>query len=203
MAASSPSHAAVIDEPAEPALTIRAYDNAGVPAADRIAAIVEATVILKAAGLDIRWVECAALVEAGADPCLRPLAPNELSIRFVRLPPPPGHRGALTLGYSLVDAHVRSGSLATIYVDRVGELARRSDSRADLLLGRAVAHEIGHLLLGADVHAPQGLMRAIWSREILCRDRQSDWRFTTPQARTIRAAVRSRAVQQLAVVWGD
>ena len=72
----------------------------------------------------------------------------------------------MTLGDSLVDTRLRGGALATIYVNRVATLAGRCDVDVQTLLARAVAHEIGHLLLGTSAHASSGLMRAAWSQAI-------------------------------------
>jgi len=48
------------------------------------------------------------------------------------------------------------------------------------LLGRAVAHEIGHLLLGTSQHADAGLMRAHWSDRELQQGSEADWTFLGP-----------------------
>jgi hypothetical protein len=39
--------------------------------------------------------------------------------------------------------------------------AGRDDGQLGLVLGRAVAHEIGHFVLGTETHAPTGMMRAL------------------------------------------
>ena len=54
----------------------------------------------------------------------------------------------------------RTGVLATIFVDSVELIASLSEIDATLLLGRAIAHELGHLLLGTNAHSVRGLMRA-------------------------------------------
>jgi hypothetical protein len=43
---------------------------------------------------------------------------------------------------------------------RVFETQEHQDYRLGLILGRAVAHEIGHFILGTNTHAAAGLMRA-------------------------------------------
>lgn len=196
----SPSAAAVADPdlPTGVQVTVRTYDSAGLAPAERLTAIAVATDILRAAGLDVEWQACEVeFVRSATDPCLAPLAASELSIRFVRLPPPPGHSGALALGYSLVDTRTRSGALATVYVDRVSALAARCKVPSGTLLGRTVAHEIGHLLLGTGNHGPTGLMQALWSREAI-RGRGADkWLFTAREGRTMREAVRTRGYGNL------
>ena len=70
--------------------------------------------------------------------------------------------------------------------------ARTSRTRADVLLGRALAHEIGHLLLGTTPHASTGLMRALWSTATLKRDNADDWLFTPADAQSTRDGVRPK-----------
>src|SRR6185503_14952467 len=63
------------------------------------------------------------------------------------------------------------GSLiAKVYPDRVASLARGAGADPADLLARAIAHEIGHLLMGNSRHSARGLMRAVWSREELRRN---------------------------------
>lgn len=50
------------------------------------------------------------------------------------------------------------------------------------LLGRAIAHEIGHLLLGTADHPTGGLMRALWSQDELRGLKPSHWRFSSGEA---------------------
>jgi hypothetical protein len=54
-------------------------------------------------------------------------------------------------------------------------LARELEIDHNKLLGRAIAHEIGHLLLATNTHAPSGLMRELWSHDELQRARREDW----------------------------
>lgn len=111
--------------------------------------------------------------------------PGEVAVRIVRgvtaprtSAPRTAHQHDLSLGYSLIDPETRGGALATIYLDRVEWVAWNSGADPRVVLGRAIAHEIGHLLLGSNKHAGAGLMRAVWSRQALERDHAADWLFT-------------------------
>jgi hypothetical protein len=144
-------------------------------------------------------VRCDAVsVRRDENPCVAPLAAHELAIRFVRLPAHLAEQDLVTLGDSLVDTRLRAGSLATIYVNRVAALAVRCRIDVRTLLGRAVAHEIGHLLLGTSAHASSGLMRAAWPQHALRRERPDTWTFTADDAQAIRDAVRVRTARRLA-----
>jgi hypothetical protein len=182
-------------------VTVRTYDITSLPPEARQAALATATEILRGAGVTVRWSACdAVFVRSAEDPCLAPLGRTELSVRFVRLPPPRGHKGAVSLGYALVDTRARTGALATLYVDRVAGLAINCEMDFGTLLGRAVAHEIGHLLLGTSDHTGKGLMQALWSRDALRATDDAVWVFTAPEARALRDALRVRASQQLAMM---
>jgi hypothetical protein len=157
-----------------------------------------AAAILEDAGVGVTWVSCEAVfVRRDENPCLAPLAANELAVRFIRLSPRLAEQDLVTLGDSLVDTHLGTGSLATIYVNRVVTLAARCGMDTATLMGRAVAHEIGHLLLGTVAHASAGLMRASWSQTAL-RRADGDWTFTKADARALRKRVRARNARRLA-----
>ena len=92
----------------------------------------------------------------------------------------------------------RSGALATIYIDRVTWLADSAGVDARLVLGRAIAHELGHLLLGTNAHSDAGLMRAVWSCDALQRNTTVDWLFAPADASAMRQAVHLRSVVRMA-----
>lgn len=81
----------------------------------------------------------------------------------------------------------------TVFPDLVGNIAR--DARVDhpSMLGRAIAHELGHLLLGNVRHSDAGLMRAFWSRGEIARNSRPDWLFRPQQSRQMRDRLASRA----------
>ena len=192
----TPADASVIDP--ELRIVIRTYD-ASSAAGDLAHALDAARAILEDAGIAMTWVMCdVGLVRLDQNPCLAPLAANELAIRFVRLPAHVTEQDLVTLGDSLVDTQLRAGSLATIYVNRVSALAARCRIDLPTLLGRAVAHEIGHLLLGTSAHASSGLMRAVWSPTALRRGAVDEWMFTAADAETMRDAVRMRIARRMA-----
>jgi len=157
--------------------------------------------------------------------CTTRLTRDELAVRLVRLAGTPSARGQLSLGYSLLDMSAGGGTLATVYVDRVEWLVAQtrnsqlpipnlqddrerrlgswklevgsSSKRAAVasVLGFAVAHEVGHLLLGTNAHAAAGLMRAVWSRSDLQRNNPADWLFTAADSLAMSRALRQRQVQ--------
>jgi len=77
--------------------------------------------------------------------------------------------------------------LATVFYDRV-ELGTRGGDISGVL-GLAIAHELGHLLLGSGEHIDEGIMRPHWTRKDLHRDRRHLFLFTSEQAERIRTKI--------------
>lgn len=180
-------------------LTARFYSAADLPAGERAAATRVAATILRDAGIELDWLDCSdrgtADHRAMSESCATPPTPGEVLVRLVstRLS---DHSASRNHGDSLGDAYVdtaaASGSLATVYIDRVAAMSRASGVDAATLLGRVAAHEIGHLLLGTATHRPTGLMRAEWSTTVLQRRIANDWRFSMLDAESLREGVLKR-----------
>jgi hypothetical protein len=205
---SAVARASDIDVMSHPHLRVRTHDAAGLSPAIRAAALATAGALLERAGIAVTWIECEPPSTPRHEACSQPLGRTDLVLRLVRVraaPDAPRHGSGqatrVALGSAMIDPTVRGGTLATIYVNRVEHLAT-AGSPCDVLLGRAIAHEIGHLLLGTPTHATTGLMTGIWTRDVLTRERASDWWFTETDARTMRNAVRQRAVQEMALGFG-
>src|SRR5581483_7590197 len=54
------------------------------------------------------------------------------------------------------------GRIGYVFFDAVSQTAKRNDLPLYMLLGYAMAHELGHLLLPTDAHGKGGVMRANW-----------------------------------------
>jgi hypothetical protein len=174
---------AVIDD----SLLVRIYDNAGVLASELASALRTTHDILRRADLSVDWVQCRARRDGPVPSvCDQPLSSGDVVVRLIDgSDKETGERRAL--GYSLFDSNGISG-FATVYVDRVDWLARRAQYARAPLLGRAIAHEIGHLLLRSNAHTETGLMREVWTAEQVVRNRREDWTFSPDQNGDIRNA---------------
>jgi hypothetical protein len=159
-------------------LVVRVFDRSGQSLEDRTVAVRTADAILRQAEVTSRWIDCSADARATASACTTPALPGELAMRITPAPPEPRPTTRRALGYSLVEPEVGGGTLGTVFSDRVAWLAEASRTSRQALLGRAIAHEIGHLLLGTNEHPRHGLMRAVWTAADLRRNRDDDWRFT-------------------------
>lgn len=153
-----------------------------------------AGVTLGRAGIEVGWLECALpadLTETSAR-CQNPLGWNELVVRILPAGTADGRIFLSTLGDALVDLDTGNGSIATVYSDRVKSMAQNAGVDVALLLGRAMAHEIGHLLLGTNRHAARGLMRASWSGADLRRNFVAEWLFGAKDGEVMRKGIASR-----------
>ena len=175
-------------------VVVRVYDAKGVMTGPNLAALDHARRALEAASVDVIWRQCARSL------CDAPMRPGELAIRIVRSPVPLQYRGKLPLGDAMLDMRTGTGVLATIYIDRVEWLAREAGTDSRVLLGRAIAHELGHLLMATTTHGPVGLMRAMWSLEEVRLGQPRDWSFAPPELAAIRrrAEARQRSMRALA-----
>jgi hypothetical protein len=158
-------------------LVVRVYDAAGVPSLTLERAHVTVTQTLHSVRIEPVWRACRGNL------CADPPKQDELIVRIVRAE----ERGSQDLlGSAMVDVDGRAGTLATIYLDRVEWLAGQARTDSGQLLGRAIAHEIGHLLLGTSSHACAGLMRARWLTGELQRDWPLDWMLSDREGAQMR-----------------
>jgi hypothetical protein len=162
-------------------LAVRIYDAYGVSTESLARARTTVDRILKDAGVTVAWPEC---------PCPAPLGRGELIVRILSASPAsePG-----SLGFSYVDVDRRAGTLATVFADRIHALAAVAGVDEDELLGRALAHELAHLLLGTHDHQHRGLMRGQWTSTDLARQGPREWMLLPAELKSIRKAVARRS----------
>jgi|SRR5262245_13529551 len=179
-------------------VTVRVYDVTALDGKTRQAALELARSALASASVEITWRVCDA-ENTHASRCDVRLAPGELAIRIVRMPMISEQGGTLRLGDAFIDRQVGRGVLATIYLDRVLRLAEQTGADRNALLGRAIAHELGHLLMATNAHGRVGLMRGFWSQDEVRHGRPSDWTFAPRDAE----AIRRGALSTHALAGGD
>lgn len=165
-------------------VVVRVYDVSGMADVDRRHALDVAQRALAAASVQVIFKDCGSNGPNVA-PCDTPPLEGERIVRILHAPAhtPAGTGGAL--GSAIVDKGTGKGVLATVYADRIEVVSRgRIDRR--LLLGRVVAHELGHLLLGVKEHSRSGLMREFWSDEQVRKNRSTDWEFSPTDRQRMR-----------------
>jgi hypothetical protein len=135
--------------------------SADLSAAARRLLVQEAESIWRDAGVRINWVN-----ETEAD-----TSPRTLRVVVDRRPGPSGHGGNWVVG-ELLRFH-DGAAMATVSIPRAEVIVHAAGTgaaygspdsvvqhRLGVVLGRALAHEIGHYLRESGAHASHGLMRA-------------------------------------------
>jgi len=166
-------------------VTVFVYSTqADLSADDQETALDVARDVLSTAFVKLVWANCV------PGTCLTP-TPGALKIRIVQSPGG-SERDAHHLGQALINSQTGSGELPTVFIDRTRRLAGELGIDHRVLLGRTIAHELGHLLLATTTHGNAGLMREIWSRDELLGARRADWVFDPHDADAIRQRLARR-----------
>jgi hypothetical protein len=92
------------------------------------------------------------------------------------------HPGAL----AYAEPSAASGGRIHVFSDRVG--AAGSDPPMGVLLGHVIAHELGHILEGANRHSAEGIMKARWTHADLERMAVHALFFSREDIESIRSA---------------
>ena len=137
------------------------------------------------AGIHTVWLNCGEPSEhAGGDsPCQSVPLNQRFDVRIVR--DSMGLRSSV-LGIAFL-SEAGAGRQADVFYDGIARIRRESNIDAATLLGHVTAHELGHLLLGANSHALSGLMRANWTREELLTASMGGLLFSNSQSARMKA----------------
>jgi hypothetical protein len=176
---------------AAPHLVVRTYNSHSVSPDMLAHAMRTVHSLLKSPGLATEWRDCS-FVAPPEGACARSIDANEIIVRIVAADA--ASASSMVLGTTRIGGREPS-CLVTVWADRVMTMARTGDVDPGTLLGRAVAHELGHILMGAVAHASVGLMRAEWTDHELRLDRPSDWMFSRIECEAIRRGFRARLNQ--------
>lgn len=96
-------------------------------------------------------------------------------------------------GYALPSLPGRFSTRASLFYERIQDYSEAHGLDSNVLLGMALAHEIGHLLLGRDSHDARGLMSCPWDKADIVNAARGRLAFTSRQTERIRASVFARA----------
>jgi hypothetical protein len=181
-------------------ITLRVYDYAQVSRPALLAAEGEATRILRQASVELRWVDCPT-VEAERDSYRQCLSAGLEDALVIRVLPKAmvglQEKTADTLGSAIGCDHGPC-SVAGVYYDRVRSLSGAATAPVPTLLGRVMAHEIGHILLGPQAHSRTGIMRAYWTDHELSSAASQEMVFTAEQSHRMKSRIAEQAQAGLA-----
>ena len=169
-------------------LVIDLYDYADLPAKeiDRLTETVD--LVFEHSGIQMIWQNCRGALAVGSG-CDAELQVNEIVVRIL----PGGPRSSdefrtLHLGNSIVVAD--GGKYASVFLPPVRAQAAGFGVSFNLLLAYAVAHEVGHCLLGPG-HSYAGLMRSGWNRKDAGEISRLSLHLTKKEARKASTRLRS------------
>ncbi len=168
-----------------PCITIRIYNYVRFPDW-QLSRVKKATAeILEKAGIRIAWIDCPTCEEEVSQypACNEPPQPRDLILKVVRQFPW-GKAGMNKEAFALT-----AGCNMLVDCERLKELSRCGEALESKILGFAIAHEIGHALLGPGAHCPRGIMRPRWIIEDFNRTPREDLCFTEEQADLMRQAL--------------
>jgi hypothetical protein len=180
----------------EVGLTVCLMNDARVPALLEKDVERRVDALLEDAAIQTRWLhggDSSRTVEERWT-CAHPEAMRVLILRWMTTGKQamPGELGEAFLGQD------GKGVIADLFLDRVEQLTREREVNFAQLLAHVTAHELGHLLLGANAHSAAGLMQAKMNEESLAKMAQGNFQFSREQEKKMHERV--KAAGQLAIL---
>jgi hypothetical protein len=168
-----------VEAAGRPTIVVAAYNQADVAADVLARAKIEISRIVGSAGVDVAWMDTAAVAPMTSFAIQLLIRPRAVS----------GPQSVM--GTALGDAHGIGGS-AMVFYDRVLRSAHEREQDVAGVLAYAMVHEIGHLLLPPPAHTSSGIMRAAWDGDDLRHMASGAMQFTPTQQAAIRVKAETR-----------
>jgi hypothetical protein len=172
-----------------PTITVKIYNYSQAAPAILTRAEREAGRILGAAGLRAVWLDCPVgpLTPDTLGPCEKAPEGTDLRLRVLGAPLTNQFQDTV-FGFAIHPV------LASVYYEYAVRRAKSDDAdfEAPIILGCAIAHELGHLLLGGNSHSGSGIMQPRWESNQFRQLMIGSLVFTTEQSKLMREQVRTR-----------
>lgn len=168
-------------------VAVRILNYAAVSDGPITAAAVYAKRVLSQAGVDSEWT-IHGPVDIQEKPGRRNLVMRIIPNRMIIAWATQSHH----LGYSLLPPEGGPGYIGGVHYERIRDFADSLNIDRTLIFGIVLAHEVGHLLLGAKSHAASGIMSFPMQLEHIRLASHGNLRFTGKQAKAIRDSLRNR-----------
>jgi hypothetical protein len=183
-------------EDIRPALQVRVhvYNGARVSSRDLLRAEERAARVFKQANIIVIWTAGSMPKDLSPDAAHEEWIPGDLQLRiWTRSLAQPSMIDSDALGFcSSIE-----GGQAVVLFDAVRSLVRIRLSDPAVLLGLAIAHEMGHILLRSVSHSTAGIMRARWLPNDLHDAETGSLVFTRDQIQSMQNEVRRRMGLQI------
>jgi hypothetical protein len=159
-----------------PVVSVRIYNHASVAPDVLVRAQDTVARIFHDSGIQVTWLE-----PSSAQPT------SQAAVRVIVRRNSDGFRGGSgVMGTTIGDEH-EMGRAAYVFKDRVLQVAHKRHQDVAQVLGYAIAHEMGHVLLPRPAHTDAGIMRAEWNGDDLRHIASDALRFTLTQATQMRS----------------
>jgi hypothetical protein len=148
---------------------------------------------LAEAGLKTVWLDCPIVpLNSPQNPCPEPINDGDIRLRILSVPAPNSLPDTV-FGFAIAP------TLATVYSESAFRFSKDDEGEyeAPAILGCAIAHEIGHLLLGSNKHSVSGVMCARWERKHVRQAQMGAMVFSPDQARLMQAEMRRRMASKI------
>jgi hypothetical protein len=171
--------------PTRPEVTISVHDYADVTPGLLSAAEGHAKEIYRRAGLETIWLNCSTKLERIEAESCRFCDNTHLTLKILPHAVNAQVRDRIDVLGTAYPSDKAGGYFAYVFYDRVQELAVRK-RLGHALLADVMAHEIGHLLLGSNVHSANGIMSARWDYDELRSIGEGAMSFIPSQSKEMR-----------------
>ena len=169
-------------------ITVRVFNWAHVDPEMLSAAEGEASRIFRGARVGVTWLNCSPSTSRPdqAPICAQPCPWGQFVLRTVSDVPPGFEKAWLGVAFN------ETGIYASIFYNRVDEVAKEGIATHSQILGHTMAHELGHLLLDLRGHSHFGIMRERWNTQDLRSAAMGALLFTPTERALIRRSVMRR-----------
>lgn len=185
--------ALVLQAESHRSISVLVFDYARVPAEILQPAMRESSRLLESAGVKPVWTECPVVPEQLASHARCGAAiPGPLTLVVHILPRGASRRQTEpnAFGFAAPAENGGFGTYACIFYDRIEQLGPAINKSA--IFGHVIAHELGHLLLGAGHHSAGGIMKAEWGRDHLKPAARGALRFDAEEGHRMLVNLQSR-----------
>lgn len=164
-------------------VVVHLENHARVPEREWLTAEDEVEAVMRPAGVTVVW----------AAPLLRPVtaAPRDGRVHLALSLLPAAPSGATHQEGDVLGRAAPACGRAWVFTSRVADLSARWPVDPARVLGRVIAHELGHLLLPGEPHTSEGIMRPHVALGHTVRAG-----FSAAQSRRIRATLAARLVER-------
>ena len=174
---------------ASPTITVQIYNYSLASPTVLVEAEREAGRILRMAGLRAVWLECPVVPSTlgSRGHCEKAPEATDLRLRVLGAP-------ITNMFQDTVFGFTVHPVLASVYYEYAWRRAKSDDAEFEIpiILGCAIAHELGHLLLGANSHSDKGIMQPRWEPNQVRQLMMGTLLFTTEQSSLMRGQAQMR-----------